>query len=235
MKNPYVILNIKSDATNEEIELARKKQLMLQCGVDNNIKNEEGEYLQQVINEAANDLLDPQKRKVIDEKLPNKSPIIYNSTYLSLASIHLTKINQGLIEEVQKVKLEKKFFDKRASVRKLFLFVLENHYIGYAEEEKYPDGYGLCEYFSKRFLTNDYVVGNCPWDYLQIFQVDGLLTIAYPAYQILPISVIQNEMVTDTILRQIYPILQRVVSKNIEELDLLFQQEHEKEKVKKKE
>lgn len=56
---------------------------------------------------------------------------------------------------------------------------------------------------------------------------------ACPAYQLLPNFVIQNGRVTDSLLRQIYPILEKVTRNNVEAIDSMFQQEHEKEKVKK--
>lgn len=63
MQNPYTILGIGQDASNQEIEQARKYQLMMQCEMDPNKKNENGEYIQEVINQAAKDLLDSKKEK----------------------------------------------------------------------------------------------------------------------------------------------------------------------------
>lgn len=236
MRNPYLVLNIKQDATNEEIEFARRYQLKLQCGVDANKKNEKGEYLQEIIDKAANDLLDSEKRKAIDEELSNKPLVVYNSTYLPPVQTVLTKINQELISELQNVKLEKTSCDsdKKVKVKNLYIFVLENHYIGYSKVKRnFLTGTNkFIEYFTGKKIVEE--LNWNPWDCAKIFKANGFLTMASPAYQMLPNAAIQNGRVTDSFLRQIHPILQKVTSNNLEEIDFMFQQEHENEKVKKK-
>ena len=66
MTNPYIILGIKETATNAEIKEALKKQINTYCGLDDNAKDINGYYLKESFYEAANSLLDKEKRKQID-------------------------------------------------------------------------------------------------------------------------------------------------------------------------
>lgn len=231
MKNPYIILEIKENATSEEIEQARKRQLKLQCGLDENKKNEEGEYLQEVINRAADDLLEPTRRKEIDESLKTQLPVSYDSTYQPPASIILTKINQELIEKTSQITLEGQSQSKKIKCNELFIVAFNNYSWVYAKEKWILFGSYLQEYFTKTDLTE--LESYSPWTYGEVFKSRGLLATAYPAYQILPYSIIQDGEVTEDVLRTIHPIIQTVTNNNREILDRLFQEAEEKVKNKK--
>lgn len=233
MKNPYTILGIRQDATDNEIEQARKYQLMLQCGMDVNKQSEDGEYIQEVINQAAKDLLDSEKRKEIDEKISKSInfPIPYDSSKQLPSQIVLTKINYELITQVPQIRFIKKVFDTKC--KKLYLVILENSSFLYATEKSANDKYYLSEYFTGRVVTGGYVERNCPWDKLEIFECDSIPAIAYPSYQILPISVIKNERVTDSTLRAIYPVIQTSVQNMRKETSKLFEDYKVKSKDKK--
>lgn len=227
MKNPYTILEIRQDATDNEIEQARKYQLMIQCGMDINKKNEDGEYIQEVINQAAKDLLDPEKRKEIDEKIIKSIdlPIPYDSSKQLPSQIILTKINYELITQVPQIKFIKKVFDKKTKGKKLYVVILENSSFQYAVEKlSSHDKYWLDEYFTGKTLSDKgFKDRECPWDKLEVFECDSILAIAYPAYQILPISVVKNGRVADSVLRAIYPIIQTSVQNMSKETSKLFE------------
>ena len=61
--NPYEILDISQNATDEQIEQARKHQLKVQCGENINKRNKDGYYVAALISQAASDLLDSVKKK----------------------------------------------------------------------------------------------------------------------------------------------------------------------------
>lgn len=240
MNNPYEILNISSSATNEEIENARKRQLKLKCSIDENAKNEKGEYLSHVINEAADSLLDPDERRKIDEKLNIKSvPSLRLDSNKQLPSVILTSINDELIKNNDKIVIKKRFFGKKVECRNLYIGVLNSGSCIYLVEDYYYKGdnlekyYHLREYFSKRSVTSiNFKCNQCPWNQAKVFIVDGLLAVAFPVYQVLPNTIINNGKISEDTLRKIFPIIQDSVSKNYSCYQKLF--EEEKNKVYKK-
>lgn len=239
MKNPYIILDINENATDEEIEIARKRQLKLQCSMDENRKDENGEYLSNVINQAANDLLNKERRKEIDEKLNSKSknlPAISTTSCQYPSQVILTSINNQLMKPENKLVIKRSFFDRKIKCKNLFIGVLNNDDCIYLVEDydKDEDDYYLREYFTRKSVTVGFDISKCPWDKAKVFDVDGLLAFAYPAYQVLPNSIIRNGKVSDSILRSIYPILQEVLKNNIDELQQLFNKEQNKVNVRKK-
>jgi len=226
LKNPYQILEIEQNATNKQIELARKHQLKTKCGVDENRKNEEGEYLQEVINQAAEDLLNPEKRKEIDEKLNKKLdvPILRQSIDSVNAQIVITTINRELVEKMPQMKFEKRIFSKKVKCDHLFLIVLENSGCLFAREKHSNDKWWLHEFFTDRFVTDGFEAGDCPWDQFEVFECDGIPAIAYPSYQILPISIIRNQRVRENALRNTYPVIQNSVIQMESKISQLFEE-----------
>jgi len=239
MDNPYVVLNIHQSVTNDEIEKARKTQLKKQCGDDQNIKNEDGEYLSNIINQAADDLLNPEKRKEIDEKLSNKNvPDIYRSPS-KLLNVVLTGINSEVMSSEHKIKLNRSIFDKKVRCNKLFvgvsgnidcIYLIEDYYYNNEVEKRWY----LREYFSKRSVTYGFKCGDCPWDKLEVFNANGLLALAFPAYQVIPNSLMKNGKISENALREIFPIIQKSIKSNATQLTQLFEEEQEKVKVYKK-
>lgn len=73
--NPYVLLQIKQTANENEIREALKKQIDLYCRREGNRKNNDGEYLHQIFRNAAKDLLDPEKRRKIDEEISKENEL----------------------------------------------------------------------------------------------------------------------------------------------------------------
>lgn len=239
MDNPYVVLNVHQSATNDEIEKARKTQLKEQCGIDQNIKNENGEYLSHVINQAADDLLNSEKRKEIDEKLSNKNvPDLYRSPD-NLLNFVLTSINSEVMSRENKIKLNRFLFSRKIECNKLFIGVLNNGDCIYLIEDFWYGGenekrWYLYEYFSRRQVTTGRKDQNCPWDKLEVFKVDGLLALAFPAYQVLPNSLMINGKISENALREILPIIQKSIKSNANQIQQLFETEQEKIKVYKK-
>lgn len=232
MNNPYTILGINQNATNEEIEKARKEQLKLKCSIDQNAKDENGEYLSDVINKAADNLLNKERRKEIDERLNNANlPAIYSSSQLPQQVI-LTSINNELIEKQNKIVLKKSFFDKKVECKRLFIGVLSNNSCVFFIERTDDDFY-LNEYFTDKNVTHSFKGYNRPWSFSKFFDVDGLLAFAYPAYQVIPNELIKNGKISENTLRSMLPILQEVLINNNDELDRLFKEEQEKVKVRK--
>ncbi len=226
MRNPYEILEIGKDATDEEIESARKYQLLVQCGNDVNKKDENGEYIQEVINEAAANLLNPEKRKEIDEKIGKGINYLvpYDSSLQLPSQIVLTKINHELVEQVPKIQLKRSTFEKKVKLSKFFLTVLENHSFIYTVEKDDLKEYWLYEYFTDRDTSNGFKSGKCPWDNFEVFTCDGILGIAYPAYRVFPISIIEKKRISDSTLRAIHPIIQKAVYNMGEEISELFEE-----------
>jgi len=226
--NPYEILGIKQNATSEQIEEARKKQLKDQCGEDINKKNENGEYVSGLINRAASDLLDSVKRKEIDEKIGivHSLPILYDSSNQLPSQVVLTQINHELITQMPQIQFSRRAFDKKTKCKKLYLVVLDNGSFLYTVEKiASSDKYWLHEYFTDRTVSDQgFEECKCPWDYLEVFECDGMLSIAYPAYQILPITLIKNRRVSDSTLRAIHPVIQEIVSNIRKETSKLFEE-----------
>lgn len=235
MNNPYEILNISSSATNEEIENARKRQLKLKCSIDENAKNEKGEYLSHVINEAADRLLDPDVRRKIDEELNSKNvPSLTSDSDKLLPSVMLTSINDELIKNNDKIIIKKKLFGKKVICKNLFIGILSNGSCIYLIEGTYYDDnnhqtYYFKEYFTKRcIVSKTFEAGSCPWENAQIFEADGLLAIAFPVYQVLPNNIIYNGKVSEDTLRKIFPIIHDTVTKNSQYYQKLFEEEKNK-------
>lgn len=67
--NPYALLQIKQTATDSEIREALKRQINIYCGKDENRKDGDGEYLKDLFIVAARQLLDPEKRKIVNASL----------------------------------------------------------------------------------------------------------------------------------------------------------------------
>ena len=235
MKNPYMILGIRQDATNEQIEQARKYQLIFQCEANLNKKNEDGEYIQEVINQAADDLLNPEKRKEIDKEIGKIAnfPVPYDSSFQSPSQIVLTKINHELIAQVPKIQLKRNIFEKKAKLGKFFLIILDNSSFLYAQEKIISNRCLLYEYFTGRRATYGFELGKCPWDDFKVFLCDGIPAIAYPAYRIFPISIIKNERIPDSTLRAIHPVIHTTVHNMKEEISELFKEYKVKSKGKK--
>lgn len=132
------------------------------------------------------------------------------------------------------VHIIRRAFDKKTTCKNLYLVVLDNGSFAYAVEGKVESKYWLREYFTDRTLSDKaFEVGKCPWCYHEIFECDGMLSVAYPAYQILPITLIKNERISDSALRTIHPIIQEAVSNMREETSKLFEEYKVKSKGKK--
>lgn len=236
MNNPYEILNISSNATNEEIENARKSGLKLNAFIDENAKDEKGEYLSDIINKAADSLLDPDERRKIDEELNSKNvPSLTSDSDKLLPSVMLTSINDELIKNNDKIIIKKKLFEKKVICKNLFIGILSNGVCIYLVEDHYYEGdnleeyFHLREYFSKRSVTSvNFKSNQCPWNKAEVFIVDGLLAIAFPVYQVLPNNIIYNGKVSEDTLRKIFPIIHDTVTKNSQYYQKLFEEEKDK-------
>lgn len=236
MNNPYEILNISESATNLEIENARRRQLKLKCSIDENLKDEKGEYLSDIINKAADSLLDPDERRKIDDELNSKNvPSLTSDSDKQLPSVILTSINDELIKNNNKIIIKKKLFGKKVICKNLFIGILSSGVCIYLVEDYYYKGdnlekyFHLREYFSKRSVTSVNFKGNqCPWNEAKVFIVDGLLAIAFPAYQVLPNMIINNGKISEDTLRKIFPIVQNSVAKNFQCYQKLFDEEKNK-------
>ncbi len=194
----------------------------------NKLKKLNGEYVSGLINQAASNLLDSVNRKELDEEMTQTKsvPIPYDSSKQLPSQIVLTKINHELMKQIPQIEFIKHVFDKKAKCKKLYLVVLENGSFLYAvEKEGSSDKYRLYEYFTDKCISYEgFVANNCPWDFLKVFECDGMLSIAYPAYQILPITLIKNERVRDSVLRTIHPVIQETVHNMREETSKLFEE-----------
>lgn len=238
MNNPYIILDINQDATDEEIEKARKRELKSKCSIDQNAKDENDEYLSDVINQAADNLLNKERRREIDEKLDSikNVPAIYSFSQPP-SSIILTSISNEILKNKSKIDLKKIFFDKKVKCHSLYFGILSNNSCIFLKEEpddEVDDEYYLCEYFTEKCVTTNYKNDECPWDNSKVFDVDGLLAFAYPAYQVIPNELIKNGKISDTALRTILPILEEVLRNNIDEFNKLFSEEQQEKKKKEK-
>lgn len=196
MTNPYIILGIKETATNAEIKEALKKQINTYCGLDDNAKDINGYYLKESFYEAANSLLDKEKRKQIDLDI---SKIKTNH---ELAAVHddiyVTYINNEYIKmKINFHKNESLENVKKISSRHLYTLFGADGSVLIANEfiSSYFFGtkirYQLRDVFTDQYLTN--WIKNCPWDHVQTFDLlGGVPTMAIIGSKIIPVDIIDD-------------------------------------------
>lgn len=161
-------------------------------------------------------------------------PTHYDSSKQLPSQIVLTKINYELIIQMPQIRFVRKVFDKKTKCKKLYIVVLENSSVLYAVEmikkgDPLANNYWLNEYFTDKTVSDEFESYKsscdiCPWNNLEVFECDGIPAIAFPSYQILPISVIKNGCVTDSTLRAIHPVIQVVVQNMRKEIFELFEE-----------
>ena len=156
-------------------------------------------------------------------------------TGVQTCALPISKINEEFVRQIPPAKLTRKFFAKKVKCKDLFIVVSSDYNVVYAtqncdaEEKCY-----LSEYFTKTYITWSYACDECPWDRAQVFDSLGLLAYAYPAYQLLPLSIIQDGKVTEEMLRVLHPIIKEAFCNQKEDLSKYFVEEQVNQKVKKK-
>ena len=197
MTNPYIILGIKETATNAEIKEALKKQINTYCGLDDNAKDINGDYLKESFYEAANSLLDKEKRKQIDLdiseiKTNHELAVVHDD------KIYVTYINNEYIKmKISFHKYESLENVKKVSSRYLYTLFGADGSVLIANEfsSSYFFGtkfrYQLRDVFTDQYLTN--WIKNCPWDHVQTFDLlGGVPTMAIIGSKIIPVDIIDD-------------------------------------------
>ena len=134
MYNPYVILNVKENATNEEIDDAYVKRLK-EYNYDENAKDKNGNYEIQKLKQAHDDLINEDRRKEIDEELKN------NREDYSLVPTDKTKNKQSRNVYINneyvngRITLNKKnIFSKKIKISEVYAVLTEDDYFTFAKE-----------------------------------------------------------------------------------------------------
>lgn len=217
MYNPYVILNIKENATKEEIDEAYIRKLK-EYNQNENAKDNNGNYEIQKLKQAHDDLINEDNRKRIDEELKN------NREDYSLVPTDKKKnksaknvyINNEYVNT--KITLSKKnIFDSKIKITKVYAILREDDYFTFASES-YKYGFLTDSKYFKlfdMFLKENIFAGRhsifasspfIPWHYPDtVFETNRhLKAIVYPATKFVPFDLIdKNGYVYENDLRSI--------------------------------
>lgn len=205
MYNPYVILNIKENATIEEIDEAYIRKLK-EYNQNENAKDKNGNYEIQKLKQAHDDLINEDYRKRIDEELKN------NREDYSLVPTDKKKnksaknvyINNEYVNA--KITLNKKsIFDSKIKITKVYAVLTEDDYFTFASES-YKYGFLTDSKYFKlfdMFLKENIFDGRhsifasspfIPWHYPDtVFETNRhLKAIVYPATKFVPFELIDR-------------------------------------------
>ena len=205
MYNPYVILNIKENATIEEIDEAYIRKLK-EYNQNENAKDKNGNYEIQKLKQAHDDLINEDNRKRIDEGLKN------NREDYSLIPTDKTKNKQSRNVYINneyvntKITLNKKnIFSSKIKISKVYAVLTEDDYFTFTEEyTKKPIASaihvsGLFDMFLLEYVTkvkySEYESSPyLPWHYPDkiIDTARHVSAITYPATKFVPFELIDR-------------------------------------------
>lgn len=263
MNNPYTLLQIKQTANENEIREALKRQINLYCGREGNRKNNDNEYLHQIFRNAAKDLLDPEKRRKIDEEIAKENElhgvVPYNSSENKNQEEYenhlVTKGDNNQLEEIDEKELAVKrsqytitslneallnssflnfidilpptcynYSDSIFETHNLYGVIGEDNSFMFACEGYISDvilgrTYFLISTFSRQQLYKNKRESPRPWMNDEIFQVNGVNSIAIPGAKIIPEELIESSKkhpayISSSNLKKISSILKRHLVNN---------------------
>ena len=204
MYNPYIILEIKENATIEEIDEAYVRKLK-EYNQNENAKDKNGNYEIQKLKQAHDDLINEDNRKRIDEELKNNRED-YSLVPTNIKNNKKAKdiyINNKYVNG--KITLNKKnIFSKKIKISEVYAVLTEDDYFTFAKEyTKKPitsaihesglfDMFFLYDIAKVRYSENENPY--LPWHYPNkvINTTKHVSAITYPADKFVPYALIDK-------------------------------------------
>ncbi len=233
MINYYAMLEVKENATIEEIKEAYKKKLR---SIDENTKDVDGLYLIQKYKEAYSILSNPESKRIYDIELSTNRedysliPVGDNSK----DKIYMTCINNEIIHNL-KIRLDRNKSYKKVNAKCIYPIICNDYSFIFAEEyqaydniiEKIfsrPNPLYLRNLFTKQNLTFSHYKSYLPWEEgFKFRMISGVYGICYPCAKFVPVDLIDDKgKIYLSDLKVLTNYIQDFCLKNKEEVDDTF-------------
>ena len=180
----------------------------------------------------------------------NKNALMVLKTQEEKQNYIITSINKEIIERYSEVQAKTKFSLKKVSLKNTYVVVGQDCSLIFAnsvyrgranverkneEKERLEEAtlYSLENCFFKQDMLSAGAGGwpyfALPWDQGQIFKVNGILSIAFLASKIFPLSLVYNGKIKESDFRKSYDIILNYLKQNSEYVASLFEDVDEEE------
>ena len=226
-KNPYILLGISRDASRSDILEALKYKTQIFCSSEDKINNE---YYQKLFYDAAEQLLNPETRKIVDENLQT---LMENKNYDSKIELpyYYDYFDRSKSEFITYINHE--IFDNKLLTR----FELMNRYPSHGQfglEYMYSvvgldksflfafarDGL-LSDVFTRQIIAeNEY---DEPWKTGDIFKIRGINSLSIPVSKVVPNFLINSQgYILENDLKNLRNSISYAIKENPDVVDGMF-------------